>query len=55
MGKNLPKSEEIAGRKAHTNTWKLIRNILTITDIFLNQVRVNVCEQMVKMASCENF
>ena len=50
-GKFLPKNEEISRGKAHTNTWKLIRNILTITDAFLDQKRVNVCEHMVKMAS----
>ena len=47
----LPKIEEISGGKAHTNTRKLIRNISTVTDVFLNQKRVNVCEHMVKMAS----
>jgi hypothetical protein len=34
----------ISGGKAHTNTRKLIQNILKITDVFLNQKRVNVCE-----------
>jgi hypothetical protein len=33
----------------HTNTLKLICNISTITNVFLNQKRVNVCEYMVKM------
>ena len=26
-----------------------------ITDVFLNQKRVNVCEQKVKIASCNRF
>ena len=43
-GKLLPKNEEISKGKSHTNTWKFIRNILTITDVFLNQKRVNVCK-----------
>jgi hypothetical protein len=55
MGKErkklLPKIEEIFGGKAHTNTWKLIRNI----NIFLNQKRVNVFEHTVKVASRESF
>ena len=47
MGKqteNLTKNEEISRGKANTNKRKLIRNISTITDVFLNQKRVNVCE-----------
>ena len=43
-GKLLLKNEEISGGKAHTNAQKLIRNILMVTDVFLNQKRVNVCE-----------
>jgi hypothetical protein len=43
------KNEEISRRKAYTNTRKLNWNILTITDIFPNQKRVNVCEQTVKV------
>ena len=39
-GKTLNKNEEISGGKAHTNTQKLIQNILTVTDVFLNQKRV---------------
>ena len=54
-GKLLPKNEEITRGKAHTNTWKLILYILTITDVFLNQKRVNVCEHRVKMVPCEIF
>ena len=46
--KLLPKNEVISGRKAHTTTRKLIWNISTITHVFLNQKRVNVCEHMVK-------
>jgi len=41
-GKLLLKNEEISGQKAHTNTWKLNRNISTITDLVLNQKRVYV-------------
>ena len=44
-GKFLSKIEEISGGKAHT---KIHRNILMITDVFLNKKRVNVCEYMVK-------
>ena len=54
-GKLLQRNEEFSGGKAHTNTWKLIRNILTVTNVFLNQKRVNVCEHMVKMASIRSF
>ena len=42
--KLLPKIEEITRGKAHTNTLNLNQNILTVTDVFLNQKRVNVCE-----------
>ena len=49
--KLLPKIEEISRGKAHTNTCKLIQNILMITDVFFNQKRVNVCDHMVKIAS----
>ena len=38
-----------------TNTRKLNWNILTITDIFLDQKRTNVCEHTIKMAPCERF
>ena len=55
MGKILPKIEEISDEKAHKNTRKLIQNISTITYIFLNQKRVNVCEHMTKIASLECF
>jgi hypothetical protein len=37
------------------HTWKLIQNILTITDVFVNLKRVNVYEHMVKKASCKRF
>ena len=43
------------GRKAHTNTWKLIRNISKITDVFFNQRRANVCEHTVKIVSHDSF
>ena len=36
-------------------TRKLNQNILTVTDVFLNQKRVNVSENMTKMASLESF
>ena len=52
--KLIPKNEEISGQKAHTNTQKLNWNVSTITDVFLNQKRVNVCEHMVKMAPSES-
>ena len=35
--------------KAHINTWNINWNVLTITDVFLDQKRVNVCEHMVNM------
>ena len=50
-GKLLPKNEEISGRKAHTNTWKLNWNILMFTDVFLDQKRVNVCGAVFTMCS----
>ena len=53
-GKLLPKIEEITVRKAHANTRKLNRNILMVTDIFLNQRRINIYEHMTKMASQES-
>ena len=40
--------------KAHINTRKLHWNISTITDIFLDQKIVNVCEHMVKIVPCDN-
>ena len=39
--------------RAHTNTWKLNRNILMDKAVFLNQKRANVCEHMTKMASLQ--
>ena len=47
-GNSYQKNEEISGWKAHTNTLKLNWNILRITDVFLNQKRVNVYEHRVK-------
>ena len=41
----------ISGGKAHVNTRKLNQNISTVTDVFLNQKRVNVCEHTIKMVS----
>ena len=37
------------------HTWKINQNVSTITDVFVNWKRVNVCEHTVKMASCESF
>ena len=54
-GKLLPKIEEITVGKAHANTRKLNRNILTVTAVFLNQKRMNVCEHISKMGSLESF
>ena len=54
-GKLLLKIEEISEGKADTNTWKLIQKILTITDAFLNQKRMNVCEHTTQMASLVSF
>ena len=45
-------TEQISSREAHTNTRKLNWNVSTITDVFLNQKKVNLCEYMVKMAPC---
>ena len=36
-------------------THKLIWNVSTIIDVFLDQKRVNVCEHAVKTAPCESF
>ena len=46
-GKILLKNVEISGRKEHTNKHRLKLHILTITDVFLDQKRVNTCEHMV--------
>ena len=43
--KLIPKNEEMSERKSHIQ--KLDRNILMITDAFLDQKRVNVCEHVV--------
>ena len=53
--KLLQKKKEISGEKAHTNTRKLNWNVSMITDVFLNQKRVNVCYHMVKMVPCDRF
>ena len=39
----------------HTNTQKLNRKVSTITDVFLDQKRVNVCEHTIKMEPHESF
>ena len=46
-----PKIEEIT--HSRTGTRKCNWNISTVTAIFLNQKRANVCEHMTKMASLE--
>ena len=53
--KLIPKIEEISDGKTHTNTRKLIQNILMVTDAFLKQKSANVCEHMTKMASLESL
>ena len=53
--KIIPKIEEISKGKAHANTRKLNLNILTVTDVFLIQKRMNVCEHTTKMESLESF
>ena len=51
-GKLLLKIEEISGGKAHL--FKIYSQyILMITDVFLNPKKVNLCEHMVKMVSCD--
>ena len=40
------------GTHKHTETWL---NVLMITDDFLNQKRINVCEHTIKMALWESF
>ena len=54
-GKLLLESKEITVAKAYPNTQKLNQNILTVTAVFLNKKRVNVCEHTTKMASLESF
>ena len=53
--KGKEKIEEISIGKAHANTLKLNQNISTVTDLFLNQKKVNVCEHTTKMASLEEW
>ena len=62
MGKereNVYWKKEISGGKAHTNTRKLVQNILMVTDVFLNQKRVNVCvcfpKAEISRFSCDSF
>jgi hypothetical protein len=54
-GKLLTKIEEITVGKAHANTQKLNQNILTVTAIFINQKRMNVCEHTTQMISLVRF
>jgi hypothetical protein len=49
------KFEEITIDKAHANTRKHNRSISTVTAVFLNQKRTNVCEHTTKMTSLESF
>ena len=51
--KLLPGIEEITKRQAHTNTWKLYRDISTGMAVFLNRKRANICEHTTKMVSLE--
>ena len=43
-GNPYRRNEQISVRKAQINTWKLTRYVSTITVVFLNQNRINVCE-----------
>ena len=51
-GNSNRKNEEISRQKT---TQKLNLNILAITDVFLDQKRVNVCEHSVKKVPRESF
>ena len=53
--KTITEIEEISRRKAHTNTQKLIQNILTVTDVFLNQERVHVYKHTAHVNILESF
>ena len=46
------KNEEISRWKSRLNTWKLNWNFLMITDVFVYQKRVNVCEHMASSLPC---
>jgi hypothetical protein len=50
--RKMKRSLEERHTQSHRN---LLCYILMITDVFLNQKRVNVCEHMVKMAPRESF
>ena len=52
-GKTLTENWRDLQRKGTHTQKKLIWNILKVTDIFLNQKRVNVCEHTAKMVSLE--
>ena len=43
------KNEEVSRWKAQIHTWKLNWYVLTLTEVFLNQKRINVYEHTVKM------
>ena len=49
-GNSYQKNEEISSWKAQINTQKLNWYVSTITNMFLNQNRVNICEYTVKMS-----
>ena len=53
-GNSYWKNEKISGQKAHTNTRMTNWNVSIITDVFLNQKTVNVCEHMAKTAPRES-
>ena len=36
---------------AHINTWKLNRYFSTLTEVFLDKKRVNVCKHTVKVSA----
>ena len=46
---------KISGWKAYINTRKLNWYVSTITGVFSDQKRLNVCEQAVKMAPRDSF
>ena len=52
-GKLLPKNEEISGRKANTNTWKVYWNTSTITDVFFEHKRY-IYSFLIKKDICDH-
>ena len=49
-GNSYQNNEDISRWKAHVNTQKHDWNVSMITDVFLNQKRVNVCEHTLNTA-----